>query len=92
MLNFRSGRKVAYNIQDAIKQARRAQKGKKDVQNISRQRLQRIIKGESKATIKELESICAAFGLSIIAVNSAELNKIGQILDILGEFRQKKGK
>jgi DNA-binding phage protein len=81
-----------YNIQDAIKQARRAQKGKKDVQNISRQRLQRIIKGESKATIKELESICAAFGLSIIAVNSAELNKIGQILDILGEFRQKKGK
>lgn len=76
-----------YNIQEQIKQARRAQKGKKDVQNISRQRLQRIIKGESKATIKELESICATFGLSIIAVNSAELVKIGQILDILGEFK-----
>ena len=80
-----------HNIQEQIKQARRAKKGKKDVPNISRQRLQRIIKGESKATIKELETICAAFGLSIIAVNSAELSKIGQILEILGDFKQKNG-
>lgn len=80
-----------YNIYGAIKQAKRRQKGAKTVSGISRQRLQRIIKGESKASISELEDICKAFGLQLLAVDSAEMDKIRQIMAILWQNKGKVG-
>ena len=78
-----------YNIAEAIKAAKRERRGKKDIQKavngITRQRLSRILKGESKATIKELEDICEAFGLQLVAVDAVKLLKIAQIMQILGE-------
>ena len=69
-----------YNIAEAIKAAKRERRGKKDAQKaingITRQRLSRILKGESKATIKELEDICEAFGLQLMAVKSEQLAKM----------------
>ena len=52
---------------------------------MSRQRLMRILKGQSKATIKEMEDVCKAFGLQLVAVDGAEYSKIRQILAILAE-------
>jgi len=80
-----------YNILEAINEARRRQKGAKTVSGMSRQRMQRIIKGQSKATIQELELICAAYGLSIVAVNADEMGKILQIISILGQNKGKVG-
>ena len=74
-----------HNILEAIKQAKRRQRGKKTTISMSRQRLMRILNGKSKATIQELELICAAYGLSIVAVNADEMSKIEQILAILCE-------
>ena len=80
-----------HNIHEAIKQAKRRQKGAKTVSGISRQRMQRIIKGQSKATIQELECICAAYDLSIVAVNADDMTKILQIMAILGQNKGKMG-
>ncbi len=74
-----------HNILQAIKQAKRRQKRLKTVSGISRQRLSRIIKGESKVSIGELEMICSAVGLQLLVVKTAEMDKIRQILAILGE-------
>jgi len=74
-----------HNIITAINEARKRQRGKKTTISMSRQRLMRILKGQSKATIKEMEDVCKAFGLQLVAVDSAEHVKIRQILAILGE-------
>ncbi len=73
-----------HNILQTIKQAKRRQKRLKTVSGISRQRLSRIIKGESKVSIGELEMICSAVGLQLLVVKTAEMDKIMQILAILG--------
>ena len=78
-----------HNIGDAIKRQKLQDRSQKTVSGISRQRVQRIIRGESKATIKELERICDAYGLQIIAVKTEKLPKISQILSILGENCEK---
>ena len=78
-----------YNIAEAIKAAKRERRGKKDAQKaingITRQRLSRILKGESKATIKELEDICEAFGLQLMAVKSEQLAKMQRFEAFLRE-------
>ena len=74
-----------HNILEAINEARRRQRGKKTAISMSRQRLMRILKGQSKATIKEMEDVCNALGLQLLAVDSAEMSKIERILAILAE-------
>ena len=74
-----------HNIITAINEARKRQRGKKTTISMSRQRLMRILKGQSKATIKEMEDVCKAFGLQLVAVDGAEYSKIRQILAILAE-------
>jgi len=80
-----------HNILQAIKQAKRRQKGIKTASGISRQRLSRIINGESKASIGELEMICSSVGLQLLAVKAEDLGKIQQILAILGQNEGKVG-
>ena len=78
-----------HNIREAIKQAKKRKnyiEGAQKVNiNISRQRLSRITKGESKATIKELEAICAVFGLQLVLLNEREYAFLAQNMRFLGE-------
>ena len=63
--------------------------GQKTISGISRQRLSRILNGESKASIDELEDICSCFGLQLVALNSSEIAKIERFYEFFGDFGAK---
>lgn len=84
-----------HNIQDAIRQAKRRKNkdegAPKGVNGISRQRLSRIVKDESKASLSELESIATAYSFNICLLSDAECEILRQLSLFCGKNGVKEG-
>lgn len=85
-----------HNIQNAVKQAKK-RKNKDEgapirVNGISRQRLSRIVKGESKASLSELEDIGRAYGFNICILSEQEYGILSAFVPFLAENGVKEGR